>query len=73
MRYNRCLVAREKRSMRLERGIVFLAALGVALKEEKVLREAVSFVNAAASLSVQRLGASSSLPNRESVEAALQT
>ncbi len=54
-------------------GGLFCGSAGVALKEEKVLREAVSFVNAAASLSMQRLGASSSLPNRESVEAALQS
>jgi ribokinase len=50
-------------------GDCFVGALGVGLKEGMDLREAISFANKAASLSVQKLGASSSLPYRSEVDA----
>ncbi len=53
-------------------GDCFVGALGAGLKEDSALSDAVSFANTAASLSVQKLGASSSLPYRRDVDAALQ-
>jgi ribokinase len=49
-------------------GDVFNGALAVALAENKPLREAVSFANAAAALSVTMLGAQPSAPRREEIE-----
>jgi len=49
-------------------GDVFNAGLAVALAENKSLVEAVRFANAAAAISVTRLGAQPSAPNREEVE-----
>lgn len=45
-------------------GDVFNGALAVALSEEKGLEEAVIFASEAAAISVTRLGAQSSIPNR---------
>jgi len=52
-------------------GDTFNAALGVALCERMPLGEALRFANAAAAISVTRLGAQSSAPSREEVEAFL--
>lgn len=52
-------------------GDCFTGALAVALFEGRPLAEAVNFANAAASLSVQKLGASDSLPYRADVDAVL--
>lgn len=49
-------------------GDIFNGALAVALAERKSLREAVRFANAAAALSVTRLGAQPSAPNRAEIE-----
>ncbi|HRZ37945.1 MAG TPA: ribokinase [Candidatus Paceibacterota bacterium] len=49
-------------------GDVFNGALAVALAEEKPLIEAVRFANAAAALSVTRLGAQPSAPRRSTIE-----
>lgn len=49
-------------------GDCFVGAFAVALKEDKTMKEAIEFANAAAAISVQRLGASSSLPTRKEVE-----
>jgi len=49
-------------------GDVFNGALAVALGEELPLLEAVRFANAAAALSVTKLGAQPSAPNREAIE-----
>jgi len=49
-------------------GDVFNGALVVALAESKPLLEAVRFANAAAAISVTRLGAQSSVPNRQAIE-----
>jgi ribokinase len=48
-------------------GDVFNAALAVALAERKELRQAVRFANAAAAISVTRLGAQPSAPYRKEV------
>lgn len=53
-------------------GDVFNGALAVALAEGKPLKEAVIFANAAGALSVTRLGAQPSVPNREEIDAFLQ-
>ncbi len=45
-------------------GDCFVGALAVALSEKRELRDALRFANQAAALSVQRLGASASLPYR---------
>jgi len=52
-------------------GDTFNAALGVALCERMSLEKALRFANAAAAISVTRLGAQSSAPAREEVEAFL--
>jgi len=54
-------------------GDVFSGALAVALAEQKPLREAVRFANAAAALSVTKLGAQPSAPYRPEIEAFLST
>mgnify|MGYP000695871596 CR=1 FL=1 len=53
-------------------GDVFNGALAVALAEGRSLREAVRFANAAAALSVTRLGAQPSAPWRREIEARLR-
>jgi ribokinase len=50
-------------------GDCFNGALAVALAEGKSLREAVSFSCKAASISVTRMGAQSSIPLRKEVDA----
>lgn len=49
-------------------GDVFNGALAVALSEEKTLPEAVSFANAAAAISVTKLGAQPSIPRRKEID-----
>lgn len=49
-------------------GDCFVGALAVAISEEKSLKSALEFANAAAAISVQRLGASASLPTRAEVD-----
>jgi len=49
-------------------GDTFNGALAVALAEGKALKTAVSFANAAAALSVTRLGAQPSAPTREEID-----
>lgn len=49
-------------------GDTFNGALAVALAEGKAVPEALRFANAAAALSVTRLGAQASIPSREEVE-----
>ncbi|MCC6450329.1 MAG: ribokinase [Candidatus Aureabacteria bacterium] len=49
-------------------GDVFNGALAVAVAEGKPLREAVRFANAAAALSVTRLGAQPSIPARDEID-----
>jgi ribokinase len=53
-------------------GDTFNAALGVALCESVPMEQALRFANAAAALSVTRLGAQSSAPSREEVDAFLR-
>ncbi|MGW4437481.1 ribokinase [Streptomyces sp. NPDC004596] len=50
-------------------GDTFVGALAVALTEEKPVREALSWAAAAAALSVQREGASASMPYRPEIDA----
>ncbi len=52
-------------------GDVFNGALAVAMAEKMPLREAVSFANTAAALSVTKLGAQPSAPTREEIKKAL--
>jgi ribokinase len=52
-------------------GDCFCGALAVALSEGRALPEAVHFANTAAGLSVQRLGASTSMPTRAMLDNAL--
>jgi len=52
-------------------GDVFNAGLAVALSEDRSLAEALRFANAAAAISVTRVGAQSSVPSRAEVEAFL--
>jgi ribokinase len=54
-------------------GDVFNGALAVALSEGKLLAEAVEFACRAASISVTRLGAQSSIPLRNELIAAIKT
>ena len=54
-------------------GDIFNGALAVALAERKSLREAVRFANAAAALSVTKLGAQPSAPYRREIEAFLSS
>ncbi|MEM6914400.1 MAG: PfkB family carbohydrate kinase, partial [Pseudomonadota bacterium] len=49
-------------------GDTFNGALCVALSEGKPWRDAVAFANAAAALSVTKLGAQPSCPSRDDVE-----
>ena len=49
-------------------GDCFVGALVVALQEDRGIKKAIDFANTAAAVSVQRLGASSSLPTRKEVE-----
>jgi ribokinase len=49
-------------------GDIFNGALSVALAERRTLRDAVRFANAAAALSVTRLGAQPSAPTRAEIE-----
>lgn len=53
-------------------GDVFNGALAVALAEGKALQEAVTFANAAAALSVTKLGAQPSAPTRQEIDAFLE-
>ena len=53
-------------------GDVFNGALAVSLAENKPLSEAVRFANAAAALSVTKLGAQPSAPQREEIEKLLR-
>lgn len=53
-------------------GDVFNGALAVAFSEGRPLREAIRFANAAAALSVTRMGAQPSIPRREQIEAFLR-
>ncbi|MER6572056.1 ribokinase [Streptomyces sp. NPDC001093] len=50
-------------------GDTFVGALTVALAEEKPVREALSWAAAAAAISVQRAGASASMPYRPEIDA----
>jgi len=52
-------------------GDAFAGALGVALAEGRPIAEAIPFANAAAALSVTRLGAQASMPSRPEVDALL--
>ena len=52
-------------------GDTFNGALAVALAEGRAMPEALAFANAAAAISVTRLGAQASIPDRGEVEAAL--
>ncbi len=52
-------------------GDAFNGALAVALGEGRELRPAVRFASAAAALAVRRLGAQSSIPRREEIDAFL--
>ena len=54
-------------------GDVFCGALAVALSEDKHMRDAVAFANAAAAISVTRLGAQPSIPRRREIEKFLST
>jgi len=54
-------------------GDVFNGALAVALCEGRPLRDAVVFANAAAALSVTRLGAQPSIPRRREIDAFLSS
>ena len=49
-------------------GDCFVGALAVALSENQPLRAALDFANRAASISVQRLGAATSMPQRAEVD-----
>lgn len=49
-------------------GDCFVGAFAVALQNDKIIKDAIDFANAAAAISVQRLGASSSLPTKNEVE-----
>lgn len=53
-------------------GDTFNAALAVALAEQKPVEEALRFANAAAAISVTRLGAQASVPSRAEVDAFLK-
>jgi len=54
-------------------GDIFNGALAVALAEGKALPAAVLFANAAAAISVTRLGAQPSVPSRKEIESFLKT
>jgi ribokinase len=50
-------------------GDTYVGALAVALGEERPIREAMTWAATAAALSVQREGASASMPYRSEIEA----
>jgi len=52
-------------------GDCFTGAFAVAISEQKTIKEALDFANTAASLSVQKLGASTSMPDRAQVDVVL--
>jgi ribokinase len=52
-------------------GDIFNGALAAALNENKPLLQAVQFANAAAAISVTRLGAQPSAPNRMEIDSFL--
>ncbi|MGH3358456.1 MAG: ribokinase [Nocardioidaceae bacterium] len=52
-------------------GDTFVGCLAVALAEGRPLREALRWASTAASLSVQRIGASASMPSRTEIDAAV--
>jgi len=54
-------------------GDVFNGTLAVAIAEGKPLNEAVSFANAAAAISVTKLGAQPSAPTREEIDKSLNS
>jgi len=54
-------------------GDTFCGTLGVALAEQRPLREAVLFASAAAALSVTRVGAQPSIPRRTEIEALIRS
>ena len=54
-------------------GDIFNGALAVALAENKPLDDAVRFANAAAAISVTRLGAQPSAPSRKEIAKLLRT
>lgn len=54
-------------------GDCFVGAFVVSLQNDKIIKQAIDFANSAAAISVQRLGASSSLPTRKEVESFLST
>ncbi|MCL5743421.1 MAG: PfkB family carbohydrate kinase, partial [Acidobacteria bacterium] len=54
-------------------GDTFNAALAVALAEGKTIREALPFANAAAAISVTRMGAQASAPTRSEVDSLLRS
>ena len=49
-------------------GDCFVGAFVVSLQNDKIIKQAIDFANSAAAISVQHLGASSSLPTRKEVE-----
>lgn len=49
-------------------GDCFVGAFAVALQNDKIIKQAMDFANAAAAISVQRFGASSSLPTKTEVD-----
>jgi ribokinase len=53
-------------------GDVFNGALAVAIAEKKPIKQAISFANAAAALSVTKLGAQPSAPTKEEIETFLK-
>ena len=53
-------------------GDTFCGTLGVALAEQRPLKEAVRFASAAAALSVTRVGAQPSIPRRTEIEALIR-
>jgi ribokinase len=53
-------------------GDVFNAGLAVALAEDRPIAEALRFANAAAAISVTRMGAQASVPSRAEVDQFLQ-
>lgn len=54
-------------------GDCFVGALASQLASNASVKEAVSYANTAASISVQRLGAGSSMPNVEEVQRAMNS
>ena len=54
-------------------GDTFCGTLGVALAEQRPLKEAVRFASAAAALSVTRVGAQPSIPRRTEIEALIRS